>query len=186
MADPAPAGSPKVTSPKAPAKLSASDLISKITTVMPKSGVYGKDFKKEEQHSKKGEASKDSPIYILDKGGHKLDRDGSRSPQPPKISVFTGDPNKQSWLSFISMFERVAQRRKWMAQKRLDWLFDCLSETALEHANRCKGQNEYVQLMAELARRFDLWDTPVAARQKLHTIRQKEDEIFLQRVLSIC
>ena len=73
-----------------------------------------------------------------------------------------------------------------MAQKRLDRLFDCHSETALEHANRCKGQNDYMQLMAELARRFDLRDNPVAARQKLHTIRQKEDEIFLQRVLSVC
>ena len=189
MADPAPVGSPKEASPKAPAKLSASDLISKITTIMPKSGVYGKDFKKAEPHSKKGEVSKDPPIDCSDKGGHKVDRDRSRSPQPPKMSVFTGDPNKQSWLSFISKFERIAQRRKWTAQKRLDRLFDCLSETALEYANRCEGQNDYVQLRAELARRFDLRDTPVAARQKLHTIRQKEDEgleVFLQRVLSVC
>ena len=46
-----------------------------------------------------------------------------------------------------------------------------------------------MQLRAELARRFDLRDTPVAARQKLHTIRQKEDEwleVFLQWVLSVC
>ena len=49
-----------------------------------------------------------------------------------------------------------------------------------------QSQNDYVQLMAELARRFDLRDTPVVATQKLHTIRQKEDEIFLQRVLSVC
>ena len=80
MADPAPAGSPKEASPKAPAKLSASDLISKITTIMPKSGVYGKDFKKAEPHSKKGEVSKDPPIETSDKGGHKVDRDRSRSP----------------------------------------------------------------------------------------------------------
>ena len=76
----------------------------------------------------------------------------------------------------ISKFERIAQRRKWTAQKRLDRLFDCLSETALEYANRCQGQNDYMQLRAELARRFDLRDTPVAAGQKLHTIPQKEDE----------
>ena len=62
---------------------------------MPKSGVYGKDFKKAEPHSKKGEASKDSSIDTSDKGGHKLDRNRSRSPQPPKLLVFTGDPNKQ-------------------------------------------------------------------------------------------
>ena len=189
MADPAPVGSPKVASPKAPSKLSASDLISKISTVMPKSGVYGKDYKKVELHSKKGEASKDPPIDTSDKGGHKVDRDRSRSPKPLKMSVFSGDPNKQSWLSFISKFERIAQRRKWTSQKRLDRLLDCLSETALEYANRCKGQNDYVQLRAELARRFDLQDTPVATRQKFHTNRQKEDEgleLLLQRVLSVC
>ena len=46
MADPISAGSPKAASPKAPAKhISAGNLISKITTVMPKSGVYGKDSK---------------------------------------------------------------------------------------------------------------------------------------------
>ena len=46
-----------------------------------------------------------------------------------------------------------------------------------------------MQLRVKLARRFDLWDTPVAAQQKLHTIRQKEDEgleVFLQQVLSVC
>ena len=64
MADPAPVVSPKVASPKAPAKLSASDLISKITTVMPKSGVYGKDYKKVEPHSKKGEASRILPLIL--------------------------------------------------------------------------------------------------------------------------
>ena len=91
MADPAPAGSPKEASPKVPVKLSASDLISKITTILQKSGVYGKDFKKAEPHSKKGEASKDPPMDSSDKGGHKVDRDRSRSPQPPKnVSVHQG------------------------------------------------------------------------------------------------
>ena len=52
--------------PKAPAKLSASDFISKIATAMPKSGVYWKDSKKAEPHSKKGEASKDPPIDQTD------------------------------------------------------------------------------------------------------------------------
>ena len=66
MADPLSAASPKVASPKAPAKLSVCEFISKITTVMPKSGVYGKDSKKAEPHSKKGEASKDPPIDQTD------------------------------------------------------------------------------------------------------------------------
>ena len=99
----------------------------------------------------------DSPIDSSDKGGHKLDRDRSRSPQPLKMPVFTGDLNKQSWLSFISKFERIAMRRKWTAQMRLDQLiYNCLSETALEYANMCEGQNDFAQLRAELAPIFDL------------------------------
>ena len=43
-------------------------------------------------------------------------------------------------------------------------VFDCLSETAPENANRCECQNDYAQLRAELARRFDPGDTPSAAQ----------------------
>ena len=75
--------------PKAPA-ISGNDLISKITTDMQKGGVYGKDSKKAEPYSEKGDASMDTPVDSSDKGGHKLGRDRSRSPQPPKMSVFTG------------------------------------------------------------------------------------------------
>ena len=55
---------------------------------MPKSGAYGKDSKKVEPHSKKGEASKDPTIDNSNKGGHKPDRVRSRSPQPPKFCLF--------------------------------------------------------------------------------------------------
>ena len=78
------------------------------------------------------------------------------------MSVFIGDPNKQSWLSFISKFERIAIRRSWTAQKRLDHLYDCLSETALEYESRCEGRDDYMQPRAELARRFERQDTPMA------------------------
>ena len=123
---------------------------------MPKSGVYGEDTKKAKPYSEKGDTSKDSPVGSSDKGDRKLGRDRSRSPQPPKMSVFTEDLSKQSWLSFISKYERIATRRKWTAQKKLDHLYNYLSETALEYANRCEGQNDYTQLRAELAPRFDL------------------------------
>ena len=165
-ADPASASSPKLASPKAPAKLSASDLSSKITRVMPKTGVNGKDSKKAEPHSKKGGASKDPPLILLIRVAISLIGIGLGPLSLPKRQVFTGDPNKQSWLSFISKFERIFQRRKWTAQKRLIQLFKCLSETraALEYVNRYEGQNDFVQLRAELARRFYIGDTLVAAR----------------------
>ena len=71
----------------------------------------------------------------------------------------------------------------------LDRLYGCLSETAIEFANRCEDKEDYVQLRTELARRFDLCDTLVATKQSLQTIHKKEDEgleVFLQRFLSIC
>ena len=62
----------------------------------------GRTPKKAEPYSKKkGEAPTYPPIDGSDKVGHKLDRDRSRSPQTPKMPVFTGDPKKQSWLSLI-------------------------------------------------------------------------------------
>ena len=64
-------------------------------------------------------------------------------------------------------------------------MFYSLSEKALEYANRADGKSNYQQLKEE---RFDLRDEPVTARQKLHVVRQNDDEAledFLQRVLTI-
>ena len=61
MTDPVSAGSPKVASFNATA-ISASDYFSKITTVIPKNGVNGKDSKKVEPTSKNDEASIYPPI----------------------------------------------------------------------------------------------------------------------------
>ena len=44
---------------------------------------------------KRDEASREPPIdRSTDSGGHWLNRGRSKSPQPPKKSAFTGDPNK--------------------------------------------------------------------------------------------
>ena len=105
------------------------------------------------------------------------------------MSVFTRDPNKQSWLSFISKFESISMLRKWTAKKRLDQLYNCLSETPLEYANRCEGQNNDAQLRAELAPRFDLgipwW---LLGRNYIPFVksRMRGWRYFLQRDLSVC
>ena len=80
------------------------------------------------------------------------------------MSVFAWNPNKQSWRSFISIFEKIALRRNWTAQMSLDRLYGCPSETAIEFVNRCEDKEDYVQLRTELARRFDLCDTLVATK----------------------
>ena len=63
----------------------------------------------------------------------------------------------------------------WFHQKKLNPVFNCLTDKALEYANRAEGQY-FSSLKNELALRYDLQDKPVAARQQLHVIRQKEEE----------
>ena len=114
--------------------------------------------------------------------------DRSLSPLPPKMQFFSGDPSKGSWSSFIIKFERTADRHKWGEDKKLDRLFGCLNDKALEYAVKCKNNRDYDSLKKELKLRFDLSDEPVAARHKLGVAKQTDDEsleIFMQRVLGI-
>ena len=77
--------------------------------------------------------------------GHK---DRSRSPQPPKMELFFGDPSRDStWSAFLAKFERQAKQGEWSEQKMLYRLFDCLSGTALEFANKCAGNDNYTALI---------------------------------------
>ena len=114
--------------------------------------------------------------------------DKSLSLLPPKMEIFRGDSKGPTSLSFITKFHRIAKRRRWSKRKRLDRLFDCLAETALEYANKSKGRTSYSQLTKELGLRFDLREAPVAARQTLHMMRLNDDEtleVYLERVLTI-
>ena len=126
----------------------------------------------------------------------KSGRNGSKSPSsdrplsplPPKMQFFSGDPSKGSWSSFIIKFERTADRHKWGEDKKLDRLFGCLNDKALEYTVKCKNNRDYDSLKKELELRFDLSDEPVAARHKLGVAKQTDDEsleIFMRRVLWI-
>ena len=86
---------------------------------------------------------------------------------PAKLQYFFGDLVKLSCRGFISKFNRVASWRDWLDQKKLDQLFDCLTDKALEYANRAEGR-DYSSLKNELALCFDLRGEPVAAKQQLH------------------
>ena len=113
-------------------------------------------------------------------------RDRSRSPAPPRMELFSGDPKKMTWSSFITRFGMVADRRDWDGDKRLDRLFNCLTGTALEFANSSKSADCYNRLIEELELRFDNRDAPIAARQLLHVVQQQSGESleeYLQRVL---
>ena len=120
--------------------------------------------------------------------GAVTDSDRSLSPLPPKLQIFSGDPTKGRWSSFIMQFERIAIRHGWSEAKKLDRLLSCLTEKALEFAFKCKMNNSFQELKNQLKLRFDLSDEPVAARQKLNTLKQEPDETlesFMQQVLNV-
>ena len=87
----------------------------------------------------------------------------------------------------MAKFERLAERCERSKAKKLYRLFDCLSGTDLEFANKWAGRDSYDTLIKELGQRFDLKDTPLAARNNLYAMKQYEDETieaFLQRVMT--
>ena len=92
----------------------------------------------------------------------------SQSPRPKKLQLFSGDTSGISWLSFIIKFARISQRQGWSEKKKLDRLYGCLTDKALEYAARSDNRDNFAALKGELALRFDLKEEPVAARQQLH------------------
>ena len=165
-------------------KVTADDWIAKLSSVHPKGGVYGTS-----KEPPKDKFPTEEKVDFSETGDKGKSKDRSRSPQPPKMELFFGDPSRDSkWSAFLAKFERQAKHRDWSADKMLNRLFDCLSGTALEYANKCAGNDKYVTLVKEMGQRFDLKDTPIAARQNLHIIKQTEDECieaFLQRVMTV-
>ena len=85
-------------------------------------------------------------------------------------------------------FDRIAQRRGWLEEKKLDRLYDCLSDKALEYATRSENKKSFKELKQELALRFDYKEELIAVRQRLYLAKQDDDEtleVFLQRILAI-
>ena len=64
----------------------------------------------------------------------------SKSPAPPRFQLFSEDPDGLPWSSFIMKFERIAQGRGWSEEKKLDKLYDCPADKALEYATRSENK----------------------------------------------
>ena len=161
--------------------------IKRIIEVIPSSNKYeakSEDKKSDQTNDKERGRKKHKNDHV----SHDSDSDRSLSPLPPKLPVFSGEPKSTSWQSFIAKFDRIASRKKWSKDKKLYRLFDCLSEKALEYAERAEEKNDYEKLKKELSLRFNIKDAPVADRSNLACIKQTEDESleeFLHRVLTI-
>ena len=114
-------------------------------------------------------------------------RQRSKSPQGPRMQTFSGAPNTLKFDVFMGKFYRVANRRGWNQEKRLDRLFDCLTDQALEYANRSHACANFEALVADMAVRFDFRDEPLAARQKIAMVKQdtESEEEFLQTIQAL-
>ena len=153
---------------------SMEDMMARVKTVWPKDDIYikkgstGSPVVEQRSGEGKSDPSPDSANVL----GLELERDQSKfsgrsrsrkyktgrnvskspssdrslSPLPPKMQFFSGDPTKGSWSSFIIKFERTADRHKWSDGKKLDRLFGCLNDKALEYAVKCKNNQDYDNL----------------------------------------
>jgi hypothetical protein len=100
----------------------------------------------------------------------------------PKMVIYSG---KTCWESYIFQFERVAARSNWSPNRKAEKLLDCLSDHALDYAQRIGQDKDFQELKEGLGRRFSKKDTPSVARKQLISARQREDETleeFSQRV----
>ena len=61
--------------------------------------------------------------------GPVTDSDRSLSQLPPKMQIFSGDPTKGRWSSFIMQFQRIAICHGWSEAKKLDSLLSCLTDS---------------------------------------------------------
>jgi hypothetical protein len=91
----------------------------------------------------------------------------------PKMVVYKGTG---SWEAFKFQFERTATKRRWSQRRKIDKLFDCLADVALEYTHKLAIHADYDRLMKELERRFARKDTPAVSRKQLFTLRQTDDE----------
>ena len=182
MLDPQQTGTSSVKTESTLTFTPESEWMKKVVEAYPPGNIY----KPKEPASIDNSLSMNEPSVGLPKS---KDKHRSPSPHPPKMEFFYGDPTRDTvWSAYLAKFERQANRCAWSEDKKLYRLFDCLSGTALEFANKCSGRDSYDTLVKELTQRFDLKDPPMAARHNLNSIKQNEDESiesFLQRVMTV-
>ena len=105
-----------------------------------------------------------------------------KSPQPPKLSIFTGEKN---WDGFIYQFERYALRYGWSRRRMAERLVDCLGGKALDYVREMKLEGDFKRLKRKLGKRFGIKEAPITVRRELQYLKQEEKETlneFSQRV----
>jgi hypothetical protein len=74
----------------------------------------------------------------------------SKSPQPPKMPLFSGS-GKPTFEAFMYQFERTEGRKGWTGETKTCKLLDCLTDSALEYTRKVHNTSvEYNVLRADL------------------------------------
>ena len=113
---------------------------------------------------------------------HRSDSRGSprpyrrRSPPPPKMESFDGDPAK--WKSFWFSFKMMAKSHQWNKSTKLDRLLMSMREKAVDYLlKRPVGiRSSYDLLVHNLRRRYEQKVPPAASRKQLSYIKQEDTE----------
>ena len=69
-------------------------------------------------------------------------KSSSKDKHLPKSLLYTGD-GKLTWDNFIFQYERTATNQKWSDKEKFKYFFDCLSDRALEYAQKIKQSSFY-------------------------------------------
>ena len=97
----------------------------------------------------------------------------------PKNLYFTGK-GKLTWDSFIFQFERIAHNREWSKKEKLNYFHDCLSEKALDYAQKIKHTNKYKKLKKKMTERFDIKANPSVIHKEVFSAKLDSDETLVR------
>jgi hypothetical protein len=103
-------------------------------------------------------------------------RKSRRSPPPPKMATFCGDP--KTWNAFYFQFEHTAKVHQWDDEERLERLLSCLRDKVVDFVRRrpARVQKDFRRLVKELEKRYGYKEHPSAIRKQLEVTRQGETE----------
>ncbi len=99
-----------------------------------------------------------------------------RSPPPPKMQTFHGEPTK--WRSFIFQFEQAANSCRWTDDEKAEKLMACMRDKAIEYLENRPPQmlHNYPRLVKDLKRRYGQRTPARVSRRQLNLVQQAEDE----------
>ena len=148
-------------------------------------GTVAKKKKTKGSVSRSLRADSVSPLSSSDSESHRgtdeatLSRRSIHNTRSPRIPPFTGFEHSETWKVWISRFNKIAKKRGWTKEQKLDELFPRLQSHA---ADFVFGQlsdsvtDDFDSLCKELSNRFMKIETEMTYRKKFDRRTQKHGE----------